>query len=274
MIKMGISGDRGSFSAEAAALYTQQQSLDVTFNYLIDMEGVLSALGKREIELGILPVVNWNGGLVKPALKAMGKYGFVPVDELWFHVNQCLLVLPGTPKQHITCIVSHTQGLAQCTQYLEKEFKSIDRLEWCDTARAAKDLSQGRLESNCAIIASAQAAKNYSLEIMAQGIQNSNPNLTGFIIVQNIQSGQTLSELRKEIDELDSDIIRKLAARQELAKEIGQIKQKQNKEIVDLTREKEQYALYEKLALDYRLKPEFVKTLFDLIIGYGRAVQK
>lgn len=186
MIKMGISGDLGSFSEEAALLYAQQQDLTVTLSYLIDMEGVLSALEKQEIELGILPIVNLNGGLVKPALEAMGKHLFTPVDELWFNVNQCLLVLPGTKQQQITRIVSHPQGLAQCSQYLEKEFNTIECLDWCDTAKAAKDLAAGHLDADCAVIASARAAQIYGLDVMAKEIQNSNPNLTAFILVRGI----------------------------------------------------------------------------------------
>ncbi len=190
MIKLGVSGDLGSFSEEAALLYAKQNGLTVTLHYLIDMEGVLAALEKQEIELGILPVVNLNGGLVKPALEAMGKHLFRPVDELWFQVNQCLMVLPGTDKLQITRIVSHPQGLAQCRHYLEKEFNTIDCVEWCDTAKAAKDLAEGRLDASCAVIAPERAAQIYGLEVMAKGIQNSNPNLTAFILVKNILVGE------------------------------------------------------------------------------------
>ncbi len=76
--------------------------------------------------------------------------------------------------------------MAQCRHYLEKEFNKIDRVEWCDTAKAAKDLAEGRLDASCAVIAPERAAEIYGLGVMAKGIQNSNPNLTAFILVNSI----------------------------------------------------------------------------------------
>lgn len=184
-ILFGVSGDVGSFSEEAALLYTQQKNINASLVYLIDMEGVLAAIEREEIELGILPVVNLQGGLVKPAFQAMGKHLFTPIDELWLHVQQCLLVLPGTQAHQITRIASHPQGIAQCKQYLQKKFKEIEPIEWCDTAKAAKDLSEGNLASSTAVIAPERCADIYGLEVIAKNIQDSSRNLTAFILVKN-----------------------------------------------------------------------------------------
>lgn len=183
-IKMGISGDVGSFSEEAAIDYAKRENIALSPHYLIDMEGVLSALEKGEIEKGILPVVNLLGGLVKPAFLAMGRHSFTPIDELWHKVQQCLLVLPGTRPEQITAIVSHPQGLAQCKHYLARDFKTIPQVEWLDTARAARDLAEGQLEATSAVIAPARAAEVYGLSLMAKNIQDSEKNLTAFIIVE------------------------------------------------------------------------------------------
>lgn len=85
---------------------------------------------------------------------------------------------------------------------------------------------------------------------------------------------QTLVTLRAQIDEIDSDIIEKLAIRQQLSREIGEIKLNLGMEIIDRPREKELYALYENLSVQYNLDPEFVKTLFKVIIDYCREAQK
>ncbi len=184
-IIMGVSGDQGSFSEEAALQYAKQKSIHPLLHYLIDMEGVLSALEQRIIELGIFPVVNLQGGLVKPAFEAMGRHLFCPIDELWLHVRQCLLVLPGTTRQQIKNIVSHPQGLAQCKHYVQKEFKGVLLREWCDTAKAAKDLAEGVFSADTAVIAPEQSAKLYGLDVLARDIQDSNSNLTAFIVVKH-----------------------------------------------------------------------------------------
>ncbi|NNM58496.1 MAG: chorismate mutase [Legionellales bacterium] len=184
-IKLGVSGDKGSFSEEAGLLYAKRANIQPSLAYLIDMEGVLAAIEKEEIDLGILPVVNLRGGLVKPALEAMGKHLFTVIDELWLEVNQCLLGSKGTEINQITTIVSHPQGLAQCTRFLQKTFKNIQMIEWCDTAKAAKDLAEGNLPPYSAVIAPGRCAEIYDLEILANTIQDDQPNLTAFIIVKH-----------------------------------------------------------------------------------------
>ncbi|KTD67701.1 MULTISPECIES: prephenate dehydratase domain-containing protein [Legionella] len=183
-ILLGVSGDAGSFSEEAALLYAKQKEIDPILVHLLDMEGVLHAIEHETIDLGILPVVNLIGGLVKPALHAMGRHLFTPIDELWHEINQCLLVRPGTQSQQIKHIVSHPQGLAQCRQFLQKQFNNTEQIEWIDTAKAAKDLAEGILPAHAAVIAPKRCAQLYGLEIKAANIQDRHPNQTAFILVK------------------------------------------------------------------------------------------
>ncbi len=182
---IGVSGEAGSFSEEAALFYMQKIGLQYSIIYLLDMKGVLQAVQDKKINIGIFPVANLVGGLVKPAFEAMGEYLFTPIDELWLQVDQCLLVKPGTRITDIKKIISHSQALLQCKQYLKNTFKNAELVEWIDTAKAAHDLSIGKLASSIAVIASAQCAKIYHLEIIEQDIQDGHPNLTAFIIAKN-----------------------------------------------------------------------------------------
>jgi prephenate dehydratase len=153
-------------------------------NYLIDMENVLAAVENGRINLGIIPVVNLQGGLVKMALDAMGRHNFEVIDELWLDVNQCLLAKPGTTVKDIKKIVSHVQPLKQCKNYLEKNFNTIELIEYIDTAKAARDLSDNKLPESSAVIAPEHSAKLYGLEVLVRNIQDIKPNLTAFIIVK------------------------------------------------------------------------------------------
>lgn len=188
MATMGVFGVVGSFSEEAALAYAKREGITPSLVYLSELDGVLAAVEKGELDLGILPVVNLIGGLVKPAFQAMGKYLFKPFDELWLQVRHCLLVVPGTKADQITHIVSHPQALAQCKLYLQKDFKNIELREWGNTAIAAKDLAEGTLESGSAVIASERCAEIYGLEVIAKNIQDTNPNLTAFILVKKWES--------------------------------------------------------------------------------------
>lgn len=188
-MKVGVSGEIGSFSEEAGLQYVQKSQLsNIQFFYLIDMEGVLAALEDEKINLGIFPVVNLRGGLVTPAFIAMGKHRFEPVDELWLDVQQCLMTKPGLALSEIQTIASHPQGLAQCQHYLRDNFPSAPQQPWEDTAKAAKDLSEGILDRTCAVIAPERCAQLYQLEIKAKAIQDDQPNLTAFIMAKPLRS--------------------------------------------------------------------------------------
>lgn len=181
---LGVSGDIGSFSEEAGLAYAQKNHLHVELRYLMDMEGVLGAINAKTIEMGIFPVVNFHGGIVKPAFEAMGKYSFTLVDDIWLNVQQCLLVRPDTEVSSINKIISHPQALAQCQNYLKNNYGKSELIEWIDTAKAARDLSENNFDEYTAVLAPFQAAERYRLEVHAKNIQDKNPNFTIFIVVK------------------------------------------------------------------------------------------
>ncbi len=181
---ISVSGAPGSFSEEAALLYAQRHAIaNPKIVFSIDMEGVLTSLDKKQSDIGIFPVVNSRGGLVQTAFKAMGKHVFTYTDELWLEVYQCLMTLPGTTKKQIKKIASHPQALSQCERYIRKEFPNAKLIEWEDTAKAAADLSKGKLSKDTAVIAPARSAQIYDLKLIEKGIQDNHPNLTTFIAV-------------------------------------------------------------------------------------------
>lgn len=183
-IRIGVSGDAGSFSEEAAWLYARQAGIKPKLSYLIDMEGVLGALTKRKIDLGIFPVVNSRGGLVQGAFEAMGRHRFSLVDEIWLDVKQNLMCRQEIGKQQIKIIASHPQALSQCQRHIQKNYPKAELREWKDTARAARDLKAGRLNKFAAVIGPAASARIYGLKVIGANIQDSRPNLTTFIVVK------------------------------------------------------------------------------------------
>lgn len=185
MLRIGVSGDVGSFSEEAGFLYAAKaQGGKSEMVYLIDMEGVLAALVNDEIDVGIFPFVNYNSGIVWPAFSAMGKYNFMPIDDLQLNVEQCLLAKSELDIHEIKELYSYTPAFEQCKCFINHHgFKLID---WGDTAKAARDLASGVLPANAGVVASAQAARSYGLVMLKQGIQDLQPNITRFIVVKKV----------------------------------------------------------------------------------------
>ncbi len=184
IIKIGVSGDRGSFSEMAGKSYIREKRLVAKLNYLIDMESVLKALGKKTIDYGIFPVSNSIGGLVKEAINAMGKYKFKLVDELKLKVNHFLLAFPGEKISTIKTIYSYSQPFIQCSKFLKQRLPKAKLALWQDTGKAARDLSFGKFGQNVAVIAPLNAAKVYGLKVLKSNIQDSKNNLTTFIVVK------------------------------------------------------------------------------------------
>ena len=182
--RFGVFGDAGSFSEAAGMLYAQNAGIAAAFSYLPIMEDLLTAVGAGEIDIGLFPVVNYRGGIVKTAFEAMGKHPFTLVDSLRLNVQHCLIIKPGTSLKDIKKIATHPQAFAQCGEYLQNSFSYAERIVWNDSAGAARDLASGKLPSDYAVIASERAAQMYNLEVAAKSIQDDPNNYTVFIVVK------------------------------------------------------------------------------------------
>jgi prephenate dehydratase len=107
--------------------------------------------------------------------------GLSIVGERSLSIRHCLMAPKGSSLDQIHSVFSHEQGLAQCSQFLEKH-RSWEVHPRLNTAEAAQFVAQ---ENNLGYgaIASARAAELYDLDILARNIQNHDGNTTRFIIL-------------------------------------------------------------------------------------------
>jgi prephenate dehydratase len=181
-LKIGVSGNQGSFSEEAANYYCQKEEIeDYSLDYLISVENVLTALEQGNIDKAVFPIENSNGGIVIEAVYAMSQHNFIIEKIFEIDVRHCLHIIPGTDKEKITKVVSHPQALKQCRMYLKRKWPHLELQEYSDTASAAKDLAAGVLEQTCAVIAPKICTSLYGLELLEEGIQDLKFNFTTFI---------------------------------------------------------------------------------------------
>jgi prephenate dehydratase len=182
-MKIAISGNKGSFSEEAAEFYCLKHKIaNAHFEYLIGVENSLNALTQNKADKAIFPIENSNGGAVLEALYAMSNYIF-KIDEIFeIDVKHNLLALPGTNVGTIKKIVSHPQALKQCRMYLKRKWENTELEEYSDTASAANDLSLGKIDKNSAVIAPKVCAVIYGLDILEENIQDLKFNYTSFIV--------------------------------------------------------------------------------------------
>jgi prephenate dehydratase len=181
-MKIGVMGAKGSFSEEAGRAYARGAGLKkFTLDYLVSAENVLSSLEEGSIDIGIFPIENSNGGVVLEAVHAMAKHRFAIKKLFEIDVHHCLLVRRGVTADKIKTITSHDQALKQCRMYLKRIWPKVKVREYEDTAKAAEDLSNGKLSASTAVIASRAAAKVYKLDILEESVQDLKFNYTSFI---------------------------------------------------------------------------------------------
>jgi len=108
------------------------------------------------------------------------KYRLNIYAEHFHKIEHNLLVLPGTKISDIKNVLSHTQGLSQCSNFIKKN--NLTENVRADTAGSAELISKNKKISDAAI-ASKLSAKIYKLEIIASNIENEKGNTTRFLIM-------------------------------------------------------------------------------------------
>lgn len=177
-MKIGVMGAKGSFSEQAGLVYAPEAEIVL----LVSAENVLQALDDGEIERGIFPIENSNGGIVIEAVHAMAKHTFTIEKMFEIDIHHTLLVKPGTKASSIQTVSSHDQALKQCRMYLRRVWPEAEIVPYSDTATAAKDLAAGLLPETTAVIASRRCAELYGLEVLEESIQDLKFNYTTFVV--------------------------------------------------------------------------------------------
>ena len=108
------------------------------------------------------------------------KYRLSIYAEHFHKIEHNLLVLPGTKISDIKNVLSHAQGLSQCSNFIKKN--DLTENVRADTAGSAELISKNKKISDAAI-ASKLSAKIYKLEIIASNIENEKGNTTRFLIM-------------------------------------------------------------------------------------------
>jgi len=185
-VRIGIAGAKGSFSEKAAEEYAALEKI-VAFETvpLVSVENVLTSVNSGEVDKGIFPIENSNGGIVIEAVHAMAAHRFVIERLFEIDVHHMLLVRPGVTSAHIETVTSHDQAIKQCRMYLTRMWPHIHIAEYADTAKAAKDLGEGELSDTTAVIAPRRAAEIYNLDILEESIQDLKFNYTTFVVATN-----------------------------------------------------------------------------------------
>ena len=143
---------------------------------------VVEAVERGDAYCGVLPFENSNAGDVSAVLDLLYAHPGLKVARMCdLPIRQDLLALPGVQLSEIKTVISHQQALAQSGPFLKLHHFATKA--WGNTADAARYVAE-QGDQTLAAIASAETAKLYGLQILAEGVNEDGDNTTRFIVIE------------------------------------------------------------------------------------------
>jgi len=162
-------GPEGTYSHRAARAIADGD--DIAFRQSVT--AIVDAVASGEHERGVVPIENSIEGSVTESLDALGEHDVAVVREIVTPIRHALLAQgPG-----FETIASHSQALAQCRGYLEREYPTVS-LE--AVASTAQGVEFAREDASVAGIGHPANAEN-GLRVLAEDIQDQDSNATRFL---------------------------------------------------------------------------------------------
>lgn len=149
-------------------------------SYFKNFEGVFSAVDKGLCDYGVLPIENSTAGSVLEVYDLMNKYNFYIVRSVRVKINHCLAVVSGGDIKSVKKIISHSQAISQCSEYIKKLGVESESVE--NTAVSAKKVLDSN-DTSLACLCSKDCAELYGLKILEESVQDSQNNYTRFIVI-------------------------------------------------------------------------------------------
>ena len=173
-------GDRGSYSEEAAIRFFGEKMRFVASGTFRD---AMTAIEEGRACYAVLPIENSTAGMVSQIYDLLTEFENYIVGEVIIPVRHCLLAAKGTELKTVRTVYSHAQSLMQCERYLAKH-PGWQQVSMLNNAFAARKVAEEN-DPTQAAIAGAHAASAYGLDILEEGISQSESNSTRFIVVTN-----------------------------------------------------------------------------------------
>jgi len=164
-------GPAGTYSHRAA----RAVATEVAFRESVT--AIVAAVADGEYERGVIPIENSIEGSVTESLDALADREVAVTREIVTPIRHALLARePG-----FETIASHSQALAQCRSFLEREYPDVAQEAVASTARGVE---RAREDPTVAAIGHPENATNgVQLEVFAEDIQDRTSNATRFLVI-------------------------------------------------------------------------------------------
>jgi prephenate dehydratase len=139
------------------------------------------AVERGEADRALVPIENSLEGSVRPTLDTLVfEAGAVTiVGEHDYRVRVHLIVREGTRAEDVEAVLSHPQPLAQCQRFLRERFGEVELRNASSTAAAVRMVSES--SRPWAALGAQAAAALYGCELLQEGVEDSDDNVTRFV---------------------------------------------------------------------------------------------
>ncbi len=170
-------GVNGAYSEQAGKeLYPEAMSMPCS-----TFEEMFEKVRQGYVDAAMVPIENSLAGRVADTQRLIPESNLKITSEYFLEVNHNLMAIKGAKMSDVKRIHSHEQGIAQCRNNIIKIDKKM--VIEADTAGSAKLVAELNNTEDAAI-ASELASKIYNLEILQKKFQDTENNVTRFLVMQ------------------------------------------------------------------------------------------
>lgn len=190
-MKVGIQGELGSFSHEAALKLVPDAEI-VPHALSAD---VFSALASGTVDVAVIPIENSLAGSVVEHFDLLLNHDVLVERETLLRIRHNLIGMPGAKLDEMDRVFSHPVALAQCRRFLAAHPR-MKSFAFYDTAGSVKHLMELG-DKRAAGIASTAAARVYGAEVLAADIEDNPENYTRFFLIRRAAEVQQDADANK-----------------------------------------------------------------------------
>ena len=181
-LRIAYFGPEGTFTESAAKKHFGSAPL---FSATATIDEVFRAVEAGHADYGVVPVENSTEGAVGRTLDLLLQMPIKICGEVMLRIHQHLL--SRTERlDDVKRLYSHSQSLAQCHEWLNRNLPSLPRVPVASNAEAARMAAEDA--ESCAIAGEA-AAGRYGLIQLARDIEDDPNNTTRFLVIGKHDAG-------------------------------------------------------------------------------------
>ena len=179
-MRVGFLGPSGTY-AEEALRASSPAGVDIEEVPYPTVYETVMAVQAGAVDRAVVPIENSLEGSVATTLDTLtGEADRVRiVAEVVRPVSHSLVARPGVELEQITRVVSHPQALAQCRRFLRERLPRAASEAVGSTAEAVRRAASA--EEPVGALGTRLAAELYGCEVLAEGVQDGDENLTRFV---------------------------------------------------------------------------------------------